>query len=132
MSHVQDIHGTAFKNASAILLARVVDADGNNIQQTNLSAIEYSIYELDPAQLNQLTIVLGHNGVSLGIEDVIFDTLQTGGLWTTDEIGYNFRHQIDVSENEAFPTAGTQYQVRYQLTPTTGQKSILRFQLRVI
>jgi len=58
--------------------------------------------------------------------------LQTGGLWTIDQVGYNFRHEIDVSQDEAFPKAGAHYQVRYELTPPTGQKSIVRFQLRVI
>ena len=66
------------------------------------------------------------------MSSVIFNALQTGGLWTVDEVGYNFRHEINVSSSEAFPKAGVQYQVRYELTPTTGQKSIVRFQLRTI
>ena len=66
------------------------------------------------------------------LSDVVFNSLQTGGLWTVDEVGYNFRHEIDVSTAEAFPKAGVQYQVRYELVPTSGQKTIVRFQLRVI
>jgi hypothetical protein len=132
MPQASDILGTAFKNGSAILMARIVDSAGAYIQQSGVSAIKYSIYELDPCRPDNLAAVTGHDAVSLLVSGVVYDTLQTGGLWTIDAVGYNFRHQINVSQNEAFPKAGTLYQVRYELTPTTGQKSIIRFQLRVI
>jgi hypothetical protein len=132
MPTARDIFGTTYKNGSATLMARVVDASGSNVQQAGIVAIEYSIYELDPCQPDNLTAVAGHDGVSLDVEDVIFNALQTGGLWTVDEVGYNFRHEVDVSASEAFPKAGTQYQIRYELAPTMGQKTIVRFQLRVI
>jgi hypothetical protein len=102
------------------------------VQQAGVSAIEYSVFELDPCRPDVLTVVAGHDGVSLVVGDVIFNSLQTGGLWTVDEVGYNFRHAIDVSADEAFPKAGAQYQVRYEISPTSGQKTIVRFQLRVI
>jgi hypothetical protein len=132
MPTARDIFGTTYKNGSATLMARVVDASGSNVQQAGIVAIEYSIYELDPCRPDNLTAVTGHDGVSLDVEDVIFNALQTGGLWTVDEVGYNFRHEVDVSASEAFPKAGTQYQIRYELAPTMGQKTIVRFQLRVI
>jgi hypothetical protein len=132
MPQAKDIFGTAFKNGTALLMARIVDSAGAIVQQVGIAAIEYSIYELDPCLPDQLTPVAGHNDVALDVAEVIFNALQTGGLWTVDDVGYNFRHEIDVTETEAFPKAGAQYQVRYQLTPTTGQKTIVRFQLRVI
>jgi hypothetical protein len=113
-------------------MARIVDSDGENVQQSGISSIEYSIYELDPCRPDNLSVVAGHDGVSLTVDDVIFNSLQSGGLWTVDEDGYNFRHEIDVSQTEAFPKAGVQYQVRYEMLPTAGQKTIVRFQLRVI
>ena len=76
--------------------------------------------------------VFGDDAVALAVGDVVFDALQTGGLWTVDQQGYNFRHEIDVTTAEAFPQAGAHYQVRYQITPAGGQKTIVRFQLRVI
>lgn len=132
MPQAKDIVGSAFKNGSAILMARIVDAAGANVQQAGIAAIKYSIYELDPCQPDSLVAVIGHSNVSLSVESVIYNALQTGGLWTVDGVGYNFRHEIDVGTSEAFPKAGTQYQVRYELTPATGQKTIVRFQLRVI
>ena len=132
MPQAKDIFGTAYKNGSAVLMARIVDAAGANVQQAGIAAIEYSIYELDPCRPDSLVAVAGHSGVSLSVAGVIFNALQTGGLWTVDSVGYNFRHEIDVGSSEAFPKAGAEYQVRYKLTPTTGQKTIVRFQLRVI
>jgi hypothetical protein len=132
MPQANDIYGTAFKNGSAVLMARIVDSEGVVIQTSGVSEIEYSVYELDPCRPDVLSVVAGHDGVALDAGDVMFDTLQTGGLWTVDEVGYNFRHEIDVSQDEAFPKAGTQYQVRYEISPSSGQKTIVRFQIRVI
>ena len=113
-------------------MARIVNTAGQNVQQAGVSAIKYSVYELDPCRPDNLTVVTGHDNVTLTISSVIYDTLQTGGLWTVDSTGFNFSHEINVSSDEAFPKAGAQYQVRYELTPTTGQKTIIRFHLRVI
>jgi hypothetical protein len=132
MPPAKDIHGTAFKNGTALLMARIVDTAGSPIQQSGVASLEYSIFELDPNLPDELTAIAGHDAVELDVADVIFNIPQTGGLWTVDDVGYNFRHEIDVTETEAFPKAGAQYQVRYVLTPTTGQKTIVRFQLRVI
>jgi hypothetical protein len=132
MPQANDIFGTAFKNGSAVLMARIVDSDGVVVQPSGIDAIEYSVFELDPCRPDVLTVVAGHEGAALDVGDVIFNSLQTGGLWTVDEVGYNFRHEIDISQDEAFPKAGTQYQVRYEITPASGQKTIVRFQIRVI
>ncbi|MEX2316322.1 MAG: hypothetical protein WD669_04160 [Pirellulales bacterium] len=132
MPQANDIFGTAFKNGSAVLMARIVDSAGVNVQQSGLTAIKYSVFELDPCQPDSLFIVSGHNDVTLTVASVIYNALQAGGLWTVDAVGYNFRHEIDVSQDAAFPKAGVQYQVRYTLTPTSGQKTIVRFQIRVI
>jgi hypothetical protein len=132
MPHAQDIYGTAFKNGSAVFLARIVDSAGVVVQQSGVSAISYSVFELDPCRPDVLAVVAGHDGVSLAVSDVVFNSLQTGGLWTVDEVGYNFRHEMDISGDEAFPKAGTSYQVRYEISPVSGQKTIVRFQVRVV
>lgn len=132
MPQAKDIYGTAFKNGTVVFMARIVDSDGDDIQQADVSAVKYSVYEIDPCRPDNLAVVDGHDDATLTVADVIYDSLQTGGLWTVDEEGYNFRHEIDVSQDEAFPKAGAQYQVRYELSPTSGQKTIVRFQLRVI
>ena len=122
-----DIRGTVFKNGSAALMARVVGADGDVLATTDLSSVHYSVLEVDPCDHDTLTPVTGHDNVELTVGDVVYDTLQTGGTWSIDATGYNFLHHIDVSTNEAFPTAGVRYLVRYEATPVSGQKIVFRF-----
>ena len=132
MTQASDIFGTVFKNASATLLGRIVDGDGNAIQQADLSSITYSVYLLDDSDPDAATVVTGHDAASLTIADVIFDTLQTGGIWDVDATGYNFKHILDVSTNQAFAEAARNYQIRYELTPTSGQVIIARFRTYVV
>ena len=121
-----------FRHGSAVMMARVVNASGQNLNQASVSNIEYTVYELTTNDPTGLSAIAGHSGVALVVGDVIYDTLQNDDSWNVDEVGYNFRHEIDVSTNEAFPDAGKVYQVRYELTPVMGQKTVFRFQLRCI
>jgi hypothetical protein len=132
MALARDFCGTVFRHGTAVMLARVVDGQGDNVNQASVASARYSIFALEPNELESLTPVEGHENVSLDVEDVIFDVLQTNGGWTVDEVGYNFRHELDVSTDEAFTGAGRVYQVRYELQPVTGQKLVFRFQLKCI
>ena len=132
MANAEDIHGVAFKNSSITLLARVVGEDGRAISLTDVTAASYSVYLLDDDDADSRSVVTGHSDVSLTPADIVFDSLQTDSLWTADSTGYNFRHVLDVSQNPAFATAGRRYLVEVQLTPTSGQKIVLRFRVNVI
>ena len=132
MAEVIDIHGSAFKNGSATLLARIVGPDGANILQSDINTIEYTVYLLDDQDPDSRTPVTGHTDVALTVADVIFNTLQTDAIWTVDATGYNFRHVLDVSSNQAFAVAGRRYLVEYQLTPAVGQMILVRFRINVI
>ena len=132
MAIAKDIHATVFRNATALFMARVENASGTAITQLSTASVRYSVYELDADNSNSLVAVSGHDNVVLTVSDVVFDSLQTGGAWTVDTTGYNFRHELDVSQNEAFLKAGQLYQVRYELTPVLGQKIIFRFKVRCI
>lgn len=127
-----DLHGTAFKNGTITSLARVVGADGSNITQSDISSGVYSIYLLDDQDADGRTVVANHTAASLTIADVIFDTLQTDAIWTKDNEGYNFKHTIDISNDVAFAIAGRRYLVEYTLTPSSGQKILIRFRVNVI
>lgn len=132
MAEAADIHGTAFRNAAATLLARVVGEDGQPIVQADIASAKYIVYLLDDQDADARTAVTGHDDVSLTVSEVIFDSLQTGGLWTVDETGYNFRHGLDVSANQAFTIAGRRFLVEHRLTPTSGQVILVRFRINVI
>lgn len=131
MAEAIDIHGAAFKNGSVTLLARIVDDEGDNIVQADVVAVKYTVHLLDDQNPDGRTAVAGHTDVALVVSEIIFNTLQTDAIWTVDEIGYNFRHVLDVSAYQAFTVAGRRYLVEYQLTPTVGQMILVRFRINV-
>jgi len=110
-------------------MARLVAGAGTIIRCASVNAITYSVHELDPRRPRCRGVVAGRDGVALDVGVVLFDSLQKCGLWTLDEVGYNFRHEFDVDKNDS--TAGKHYQVRYEFTPTIGPKTIITFQLKV-
>jgi len=132
MATATDIQGVVFKNGTATLLARIVGSDAAAINQADIDSIAYSVYQLDESDPNAATVIPGHDNVSLSVSDVVFNTLQVDARWTIDSVGYNFRHEIDVSTSPAFTVAGPYFQVRYELTPIVGQVVVARFKLRVI
>jgi hypothetical protein len=132
MAEAIDIHGTAFKNGSVTLLARIVGQNAANIGQASITAVKYTVFLLDDQNPDSRTAVADHDNVTLAVSSVIFNALQTDSLWTVDAIGYNFRHVLDVSTHAAFTIAGRRYLVEYRLTPTTGQTILVRFRINVI
>ena len=132
MADAADIHGVVFKDGSATLLARVVGANGVNLVQANLTTAKYTVYLLDDDDPDSLTAVSGHEDVSVEVAALIYDTLQDDELWDVDGTGYNLKHVIDVSTNQAFAVAGSNYLIVFTLTPTSGQPILVRFRVRAI
>ena len=60
MANAADIRGTVFRKGSAVLLARVVGADGNLLAPLDLASAEYTIHALDLGDPNAETPVNGH------------------------------------------------------------------------
>lgn len=131
MTNATDIHGAVFENSSAVLLARIVDADGSTATASSIASANYTIAEIGSSGAAGAP-VSGHDQAPLSPAEIMHDTLQTSPIWTVDQTGFNFQHLIDVSTDEAFPTAGRRYQVRYVLQPASGQKIVFRFLLRAI
>ena len=132
MPIAHDTTGLALKNSSAILLARVIGEDGEPIAAADIDAVKYSITRLDEDDPDVETPVEGHTDQTLAVGDVLFESLQTGGLWEVDSVGFNFRHAIDVGSSQAFSQAGVFYRVRYDLAVSGGQAIVVRFKLKVI
>jgi len=132
MAAAADTFGTALKNGSATLLARVVGKDGAHIVQADIASAKYSVYLLDDQDADSRAAVTGHSDVALNVSDLVFNTLQNDPLWTVDETGYNFRHVLDVTEHQAFTVAGRRFLVEFALTPNSGQVILVRFRINVI
>lgn len=132
MPEFADIYGSVPRGGTLITLDRVVGWDGSAITQADIAAAEYSIYSLDEHDPDTRTAVEGHEAVALDPVAVIYDALQTDAVWDADASGYNFRHTLDVSDNEAFAVAGREYLIEYRLTPSSGQEILLRFRIQCI
>jgi hypothetical protein len=107
------------------LYRRILDWNGDDLTPAEVASISYSIYALSDDNPPTRTVVEGHDGESLNVADVLFDTVQSDE-WASD---YNFRHIPDVSTYTAFAAAGTDYLVEYMITPLSGQLIIERFKV---
>jgi hypothetical protein len=132
MPRAIDIPGAVYRHATAALLARVVDIEGTPLVPADVSSLSYTVFQIDPCLPNELVPVDGHTNVALTPGDVLSSELELSELWSVDDIGHNFSHVIDVSTDEAFATAGVDYQVRYELVPVVGQKIVFRYRLRAL
>jgi hypothetical protein len=111
-------------------MARIVEGAGAAIRLSDVVAVEYSAYEVDPFWPEQLTALRGHRAVPLATRDVLFDSPQIGRFWTLDDVGYNFRHELAFDSGEMLANAEQRYEVTYQLTMATGGRMTVRFKLR--
>ena len=132
MADASDIHGVVFKNGSATLLARVVDADGDPVTPAQIAQAEYTVYLLDENDPDAGQPVSGHTGVAVDVAALVLDTLQNDALWDVDQTGYNFKHVLDVSDDAAFAAAGRTYRIVFRLAPAGAQVILVRFRVHAI
>lgn len=132
MQEARDVGGVVFQDGPVVLLARVTGADGAPIGPADVESVRYTITELDECDPELSAGVAGHEQVGLATNTVVQASLQVDPLWSVDADGYNFRHDVDISDHPAFPNARRLYQVRYELFPYVGQKVVFRFLLRAI
>ena len=132
MADASDIHGVVFKNGSATLLARVVGADGTPIVQADVASATYTAERLDENDPDAAVPVAGHADVAVDVASLIYDTLQNDDLWDADDVGYNFKHVLDVATHPVFAAAGCSYRIRFELTPGSGQVILVRFRAHAI
>lgn len=130
MPNARDVHGTVYNKGSAVLMARVVNSQAQPITRAVVSSISYTVFEVPESGFGEPIAVTGHQSVPIQTTDAVFDTLQSNDAWTIDSVGYNFRHEVDVSSAEAFPNSGVCYLVRYEIVPVQGQIIVFRFHLR--
>ena len=124
-TEASDIYTTAHKNGTRRLDARVRNWDGDDILQADISSIAYTAYLLDASNPDTRTAITGHSAVSLTIADVIFGTLQTDEYSSN----YNFSHTPPIGTTNLFTIAGRDYLIEYTITPTSGEKIIVRFRV---
>jgi hypothetical protein len=121
------MHELATTSGMALLMVRIVDPAGKSIRRSMVAAIRYSLYELC---VTGPVAVADHSDVALDVGDVMFDSLQTGGVWSLDVCGYNFRHEIDFPLENVEAGQGALYLLIYMFTPAGEPPTIIEFVLR--
>lgn len=111
MASTDIIKGTVHQNMGASLMARVEGNDGSDITQAAITSIARKVFNHDDTDGDAL-------GSSVPVvATVVFDTLQTGGGWSKDSDGYNFREDVAA---DVFIVAERHYLVQYIFTPASG------------
>jgi hypothetical protein len=117
---------SVIENSAALLLARVIGADGDPIQQADVSALKLKVFDPDGVLITPTGGGGGYTGTTLLPADVILDTPGTNEvLWPYDD-GYNFIAQLDGSY---WPEGGKTYQAEVKVTPVSGDAYYLLFAL---
>ena len=100
-----------------------VDSSGTltPITQALTSTVTYKVFDNPTATTPSAT-------GSLVVATVIFDTLQTGTVWTTfaDSTGYNFRA---IMARSLFPDGNKRYTVEITVTLTSGYQFPVVFEI---
>lgn len=105
-----EVGAIVWDGVTATALRRLYyDASGTKtlITQATVSTITYAVYDDAGA-----TIVSG----SLTVSAVVYDSLQTGTIWTRDGTGFNFKHKLPAT---AFPNPNETYRLTYTFTMAT-------------
>lgn len=133
MNNARDTIAVVFKDDSATLLARVEGWDAALIVPEDVAGISYSVYRLGTKDEDPWTPVTGHVDQAIEPAAALYAVPRLDDLWGhIDQVGYNFRHTLDVSAAAAFPDHAARYLVVVTLTPVTGQPIQVRWRLSAI
>lgn len=127
MSCVEAVQICAKTGSTPTLMARInaEDDSGNDspIVQGDVLTIVYTVRNLDLIDEDgEPTQTVGG---SLTVSNVIFDTLQTGTIWTTDGTGYNFKHTLPAGAINA----EARFKVYYTITLSGGAVDVFEFDI---
>ena len=115
---------TIFEDTAPTLMARVVGNGAVNITQSDFGGggtITVAVYKDGSTTATHTA--------DLGVDDVVFDALQTDARWTQDSSGYNFRHQIAAS---VFSTGNSTYQIEFLFNPSAGEDWLVLFRVDTV
>jgi|KBSMisStaDraftv2_1062788.scaffolds.fasta_scaffold865168_2 hypothetical protein len=118
---------TALEDHPVTLLAQIRNLqDGSLIQQSNLSSIDFRIFDLE-----SVTPHIPTSTGSVSIVNSVFDTLQLDDRWNVDARGFNFAHTQPAT---AFNTGSRTYDLEYEFNPTGGANTTfgLAFTVKIL
>ncbi len=114
-------------------MARLVDRRGRTLTPDAVHSIEYSVYALCERSLQIKEALVDHFERQLLAHEVVLPRLRRRRPWDVDYQGYNFRHQFKIDRrNESSAQKQTHYEIRYVITEAAGEKSVVRFRVRMV
>ena len=114
-------HAQAIENSPFVLLARVLDANGNPILPTAVASIAIDVWNVpDDVQTANLTATPAN---------VISATLVVDPRWAADSIGFNLALPVP---GTAIPTGDRTYRVEVTITPTAGAAFVLLWDVQCV
>ncbi len=105
------ITATIWEDSDCTFLARVkIDRASvlDNVKQADVSTIAYEVFDGG--------LQIGATG-NVTVSSAVFDTLQTGTIWSVDSTGFNFKQTLAAAY---FPTGGRTYRVEFKWVLTGG------------
>lgn len=118
---------TAVEDSAAILMARLVDQDGEYITSGDIDSITCEVYDLTDTDGSAIATP------SVVVATTVFDSLQATDaakrIWLVDSTGYNFRHVLPPS---ALPDGNKTYRVEYLFSPVNGEDFYLLYELQTL
>lgn len=136
MSATDTMHATINEDGTVTILGRLTARDGsgaasptategNLLQQADLSAIQVKVFDLGSATPDTATTTLA-SGTDFNISDVVYDTIQTSGIWGLINGGGNYLHDLSATY---FSASSRQYLVEVKFTTTGSTVAFGRWQL---
>ncbi len=111
-----------WEDGTAILMARILGADGTAVDQSDVSTIDLEVFDL-----NSSTPKIAVRSESLTVSVVIFNTLVTSDArWTVDTTGYNFLYTAPASD---FVDGNRNYRFKFRVVATTGEVGFVVYDL---
>ena len=111
-----------WEDGTAILMARILGADGTAVDQSDVATIDLEVFDL-----NSTTPKTAVRSESLTVAAVIFNSLvTTDARWTKDTTGYNFLFAAPASD---FVDGNRDYRLKFKVVATTGEVGFVIYDL---
>jgi len=104
------VYGDGWEDTPATCLGQLRNNSGQYITQASLDSISCKVFD-EKSDTPDTPVATP----TVIVADCVFDTLQTGEMWTKDSVGYNFAHEVP---GASFPLGDRSYRIEYVFTQT--------------
>ena len=113
-----------------VLLARLVDRDGDAIGADDIRSIEFVVHRLDCAGEREARAPANSIRQRVSVAEVIVDDWRQAGDWTPSGDPFNFCHELPLPTELLRGGEPARLEIEYLITHTTGERTFVRFRIR--